>query len=122
MTNILEYITNLLKEIDLDAFFVFKPDGIVLTDYLTFNFKIYSDWYSDDCFEATRWHITINHLTKNQNNIFPIETQLREIIKNDKYAYGLVNQGSTYLKDERSYFTALTFYLMIPNENEETSE
>ena len=114
MMDMLEYITNLLQNTNLDTFFVFKSDGYPSDNYLTFNFKIYSDWYSNDSNEFIKYHVTINHLTKTQSNIFPVEMQLREIIKNDKYAHGLVNQGSTYIKDTKEYFTALTFYMLVP--------
>ena len=114
--NMLEYITNLLQETGLDAFYIMKPMGYPSDDYLTFNFTIRDTWYSDNTNEMNKYYITINHLTKKQNNVYPVEMQLRDIIKNDTYAYVLVNQGSTYIKDTQEFFTALTFYMLVPTE------
>lgn len=120
--NILEYITNLLQETGLDAFYIMKPMGYPSDDYLTFNFIIRDTWYSDNTNEMNKYYITINHLTKKQNNVYPVEMQLRDIIKNDTYAYGLINQGSTYIKDTQEFFTALTFYMLVPAERETVEE
>lgn len=120
--NILEYICNLLQETNLDAFYVIKPMGYPADDYLTFNFTINDTWYSDNTNEMIKYKITINHMTKNQSNIYPVETQLRNIIKKDMYSYGLVNQGSMYIKDTQEYFTALTFYMLVPTEIETVEE
>lgn len=120
--NILEYITNLLQETGLDAFYIMKPMGYPSDDYLTFNFIIRDTWYSDNTNEMNKYYITINHLTKKQNNVYPVEMQLRDIIKNDTYAYGLINQCSTYIKDTQEFFTALTFYMLVPTERETVEE
>ena len=120
--NILEYITNLLQETGLDAFYIMKPMGYPSDDYLTFNFIIRDTWYSDNTNEMNKYYITINHLTKKQNNVYPVELQLRDIIKNDIYAYGLINQGSTYIKDTQEFFTALTFYMLVPAERKTVEE
>lgn len=120
--NILEYITNLLQETGLDAFYIMKPMGYPSDDYLTFNFIIRDTWYSDNTNEMNKYYITINHLTKKQNNVYPVEMQLRDIIKNDIYAYGLINQGSTYIKDTQEFFTALTFYMLVPAERKTVEE
>ena len=120
--DILEYITNLLQETGLDAFYIMKPMGYPSDNYLTFNFIIRDTWYSDNTNEMNKYYITINHLTKKQNNVYPVEMQLRDIIKNDIYAYGLINQGSTYIKDTQEFFTALTFYMLVPAERETVEE
>ena len=65
--DILEYITNLLQETGLDAFYIMKPMGYPSDDYLTFNFIIRDTWYSDNTNEMNKYYITINHLTKKQN-------------------------------------------------------
>ena len=120
--NILEYITNLLQETGLNAFYIMKPMGYPSDDYLTFNFIIRDTWYSDNTNEMNKYDITINHLTKKQNNVYPVEMQLRDIIKNDTYAHGLINQGSTYIKDTQEFFTALTFYMLVPAERKTVEE
>ena len=68
--NILEYITNLLQETGLDAFYIMKPMGYPSDDYLTFNFIIRDTWYSDNTNEMNKYYVTINHLTKKQKNVY----------------------------------------------------
>ena len=114
--DVLERITTLLNEVTDEVYYVFKPDGIPIDDYLVFRFLVEDDWYSDNTHEMDLYYITINHLTKDQRNIYPVEKKLREVIDADKFTYGLINQGSTYIKDTKEYFTALTFYLLVPVE------
>ena len=120
--DVLERITTLLSEVTDEVYYVFKPDGIPIDDYLVFCFDIKDDWYSNNTNEMTLYFVTINHLTKNQSNVYPTEKKLREVIKKDDFAYGLVNQGSTYIKDTKEYFTALTFYLLLPVKEETVEE
>ena len=44
--DILERITTLLSEVTDEVYYVFKPDGIPIDDYLVFCFDIKDDWYS----------------------------------------------------------------------------
>ena len=53
--DILEYITNLLQETGLDAFYIMKPMGYPSDDYLTFNFIIRDNWYSDNTNEKNKY-------------------------------------------------------------------
>ena len=120
--DILERITSLLSEVTDEVYYVFKPDGIPIDDYLVFRFTVENDWHSNNTREMDLYFITINHLTKNQSNIYPVEKKLRDIINKDEFTYGLINQGSIYIKDTREYFTALTFYLLAPVEEEIVEE
>lgn len=120
--DILERITSLLSEVTDEIYYVFKPDGIPIDDYLVFRFTVENDWHSNNTREMDLYFITINHLTKNQSNIYPVEKKLRDIINKDEFTYGLINQGSIYIKDTKEYFTALTFYLLVPVEEEIVEE
>ena len=42
--DILERITTLLSEVTDEVYYVFKPDGIPIDDYLVFCFDIKDDW------------------------------------------------------------------------------
>jgi hypothetical protein len=92
-TNIVDYLVNLLSSVGLNSYFIHKPDGKKELDYITFNFTIDDDWYSNDCVELEKYLVTINHMTQSAKNIMPITEKMKQVINNDEHCYAYVNRG-----------------------------
>ena len=112
-TNIVDYLVNLLSSVGLNSYFIHKPDGKKELDYITFNFTIDDDWYSNDCVELEKYLVTINHMTQSAKNIMPITEKMKQVINNDEHCYAYVNRGSHYHKDTQQFNTATTFTVIL---------
>lgn len=107
-----EIISDLLSGLDCNAFYIFKPDGIELDTYITFNTNIQNTWFSNDNSEANTFMITINILTKDIKQISNIIFQIKDIVDFNQNCYNFINRGSSYIKDTGEYFTACTFNMI----------
>lgn len=110
-----EIISNLLSDLDYNVFYIFKPDGIELDTYITFNTDIQDTWFSDNDNEANTFMIVINILTKDIKQISDIIFQIKNIISSNQNCYNFINRGSSYIKDTGEYFTACTFSMIYIN-------
>lgn len=117
--NINELICNMFDETKFDIFYVHKPDGYVVDEYITFNFTMDEIWKSDNDNEMDRYFITLNFITKDISKLSDMIIKIKKIIKKNELCYGFMNRGTIYNKDSLEFFNASTFYLLIPNDNYE---
>ena len=110
-----EIICNLLSSLEYDVFYIFKPDGIELDTYITFDTSIQNSWFSNDGHEANTFMIVVNILTKDIKQISNIINQIIEIVDTNQNCYNFLNRGNSYIKDTGEYFSACTFNMIYIN-------
>lgn len=107
-----EIICILLRNLNCNMFYIHKPDGIELDEYITFNATLKDEWFSNNFYESNTFVITINILTKNISNISDLVNQVKNIIDNDKNCYGFSCRGSSFIKDTNEFQTVCSFNLL----------
>lgn len=112
-----EIICDLLKDLDVELFYIHKPDAYKVDPYITFNFTRRQNWFSDSSHEMDKYYITLNIVSKNSKDIINFNDQIQKIIDKSTLCFNCVNQGGMYIKDTQEFFNATTFYMFVPQEN-----
>lgn len=111
-----EFICNMFEEIGVDIFYIHKPDGYEVDNYITFNFTLSGTWESNNKAEMDKYFITVNFITKKSSELNRIINEFKRIIRGNEMCYGFMNRGTIYNKDSLEFFNASTFYVLVPTE------
>ena len=111
-----ELICNMFEEVGVDIFYIHKPDGYEIDDYITFNFIINGAWSSNNDYEMDNYFITVNFITKNVGKLNTMINKFKKIVRNNEMCYAFSNRGTIFNKDSLEFFNASTFYLLVPTD------
>ena len=111
-----ELICTMFEKVGVDIFYIHKPDGYEVDNYITFNFILNGMWESNNKPEMDKYFVTLNFITKSPNELNRIINEFKKIIRNSEMCYGFTNRGTTYNKDSLEFFNASTFYILVPTE------
>lgn len=93
-----QLITTTLKEVNLPLFFISKPqtqECKEIKDYITFNYYVYDDFYSNNDSEVERYLVSFNLITSNQNLLLSGTKRIKNVLKKNSDFYNVIVRGAT---------------------------
>ena len=93
-----ELICTMFEKVGVDIFYIHKPDGYEVDNYITFNFILNGTWESNNKPEMDKYFITLNFITKKPNELNRIINEFKKIIRENEMCYGFMNRGTIYIR------------------------
>lgn len=93
-----QLITTTLKEVNLPLFFISKPQTQAckeIKDYITFNYYVYDDFYSNNDSEVERYLVSFNLITSDQNLLLGGIKKIKNVLKKNSDFYNVIVRGAT---------------------------
>lgn len=99
--NVNELIISTLLPLEIPVFFVAKPEENECKNikrYITFNYNIYDQFYSNNLNEGNLYEISLNFITNNQADVFNVTNEIKKLLRESDQFYNIVVRGTVVNK------------------------
>lgn len=96
-----ELIVSTLLPLEIPVFFVAKPEENEcknINRYITFNYNIYDQFYSNNLNEGNLYEISLNFITTNQADAFNVINEIKKLLRKSDQFYNIVVRGTVVNK------------------------
>ena len=99
--NVNELIVSTLLPLEIPVFFVAKPEENEcknINRYITFNYNVYDQFYSNNLNEGNLYEISLNFITTNQADVFNVINEIKKLLRKSDQFYNIVVRGTVVNK------------------------
>ena len=96
-----ELIVSTLLPLEIPVFFVAKPEENEcknINRYITFNYNVYDQFYSNNLNEGNLYEISLNFITTNQADVFNVINEIKKLLRKCDQFYNIVVRGTVVNK------------------------
>ena len=96
-----ELIVSTLLPLEIPVFFVAKPEENEcknINRYITFNYNVYDQFYSNNLNEGNLYKISLNCITTNQADVFNVINEIKKLLRKSDQFYNIVVRGTVVNK------------------------
>lgn len=96
-----ELIVSTLLPLEIPVFFVAKPEENEcknINRYITFNYNVYNQFYSNNLNEGNLYEISLNFITTNQADVFNVINEIKKLLRKSDQFYNIVVRGTVVNK------------------------
>ena len=96
-----ELIVSTLLPLEIPVFFVAKPEENEcknINRYITFNYNVYDQFYSNNLNEGNLYEISLNFITTNQADVFNVINEIKKSLRKSDQFYNIVVRGTVVNK------------------------
>lgn len=96
-----ELIVSTLLPLEIPVFFVAKPEENEcknINRYITFNYNVYDQFYSNNLNEGNLYEISLNFITTNQSDVFNVINEIKKLLRKSDQFYNIVVRGTVVNK------------------------
>lgn len=96
-----ELIVSTLLPLQIPVFFVAKPEENEcknINRYITFNYNVYDQFYSNNLNEGNLYEISLNFITTNQADVFNVINEIKKLLRKSDQFYNIVVRGTVVNK------------------------
>ena len=96
-----ELIVSTLLPLEIPVFFVAKPEENEcknINRYITFNYNVYDQFYSNNLNEGNLYEISLNFITTNQADVFNVINEIKKLLRKSDQFYNIVVRGTVVNK------------------------
>lgn len=96
-----ELIVSTLLPLEIPVFFVAKPEENEcknINRYITFNYNVYDQFYSNNLNEGNLYEISLNFITTNQADVFNVINEIKKLLRKSDQFFNIVVRGTVVNK------------------------